>query len=101
MRIGESSMPAFYKIDKEHKLVLTTGSGLVTKEEVFAHQDQMLKDPDFDPSFYQLADFRRLTNTDISMAGLQATAQKNAISVHSRQAIILKAHIPFCFPKIF
>jgi len=101
MRIGESSMPAFYKIDKERKLVLTTGSGLVTKEEVFAHQDQLLKDPDFDPSFYQLADFRRLTNTDISMADLQAIAQKDVFSVHSRRAIIVKGDIAFGFAKIF
>jgi hypothetical protein len=94
-------MPAFYKIDKERKLVLSTGSGLVTKEEVFAHQDQMLNDPDFDPSFSQLADFRRLTNTDINMADLRTIAQKDVFSVHSRRAIIAKGDIAFGFAKIF
>jgi hypothetical protein len=97
----ESSMPAFYKIDKERKLVLTTGSGFVTKEEVFAHRDQMLKDPDFDPSFSQLADFRRLTNTDITMADLRTIAQKDVFSVRSRRAILVKGDIAFGFAKIF
>ena len=94
-------MPAFYEIDKERKLVLTTGSGFVTKEEVLAHQDQILKDPDFDPSFSQLADFARLTNTDISMADLQTFAQMDVFSIHSRRAIIVKGDLAFGFAKIF
>jgi hypothetical protein len=53
-------MPIFYKIDKDRKLVLSTGSGFVTKMEALAHQDQVLNDPDFDPSFSQLADFGQL-----------------------------------------
>ena len=89
------------KIEKERKLVLTTGSGFVTKEEVLTHQDQMLKDPDFDPSFAQLADFARLTNTDISMADLQTFAQKDVFSIHSRRAIIVKGDLAFGFAKIF
>jgi hypothetical protein len=97
----ESSVPVSYKIDKERKLVLTTGSGFVTKQEVLAFQDQILKHPDFDPSFSQLADFARLTNTDINMADLQTLAKRDVFSIHSRRAIIVKGDLAFGFAKIF
>jgi hypothetical protein len=94
-------MPAFYKIDKERKLVLTTGSGFVTKEEVFTLQDQMSKDPEFEPSFSQVADFAQITNTDISMTDVRMFAQRDVFSIHSRRAIIVKGDIAFGFAKIF
>jgi len=43
-------MPIFYKIDKDRKLVVSTGSGFVTKMEALAHQDQVLNDPDLTPA---------------------------------------------------
>jgi hypothetical protein len=94
-------MPAFYKIDKERKLVLTTGSGFVTKEEVLTLQDQMRNDPEFDPSFSQVADFAQLTDTDIGMADLRTFAQRDVFSIHSRRAIIVTGDIAFGFAKIF
>jgi hypothetical protein len=97
----ESSVPVLLKIDKERKLVHTTGSGFVTKAEVLAHQDQILNNPDFDPRFSQLADFARLTNTDINMGDLQAFAHRDVFSIHSRRAIIVKSDLAFGFAKIF
>ena len=94
-------MPAFYKIEKVRKLVLTTGSGFLTKQEVFTLQAQMLNDPDFDPSFSQLADFAQLTNTDIGMSDLGTFAQRDAFSVSSRRAIIVTGDIAYGFAKIF
>jgi hypothetical protein len=94
-------MPAFYKIDKERKLVLTTGSGFLTKQEVFTLQNQMLNDPDFDPSFSQLADYAQLTRTDIRIADLRVIAQRDVFSIHSRRAIIVKGNAAFGLAKIF
>jgi hypothetical protein len=94
-------MPAVYKIDKERKLVLSTGSGFVTKEEVFSHQDQILKDPDFDPSFSELADFAQLTDTDIGIGDLRTIAQRDVFSIHSRRAFIVNGDVAFGFAKIF
>jgi hypothetical protein len=94
-------MPAFYKIDKERKLVLTTGYGFVTKDEVFTLQDQMSNDPEFDPSLSQVADFSQVTNTDIGMADVRMFAQRDVFSIHSRRAVIVKDDIAFGFAKIF
>jgi hypothetical protein len=97
----ERNIPTFYKIDKERQLVLTMGFDFVTKNEVLALQDQMSHDPEFDPSFSQVADFAQLTDTDVGMADLQTFAQRDVFSIHSRRAIVVKGDIAFGFAKIF
>jgi hypothetical protein len=94
-------MPTFYKIDKERKLVITTGTGFVRREEVLTLQDQMSNDPEFDPCFSQVADFALLANTDVVLADVQTFAQRDVFSVHSRRAIIVKGGVAFGFAKIF
>jgi hypothetical protein len=94
-------VPLSYKIDKDRKLVKCTGFGFVAKQEVFAQQDQLLKDPDFNPSFSQLADFAQLTDTDIGMADLQVIAQRDVFSIYSRRAILVNGDVAFGFAKIF
>jgi hypothetical protein len=94
-------MPTFYKIDKERKLVVTTGTGFVRREDVLTLQDQMSNDPEFDPSFSQVADFALLANTDVGLADIQTFAQRDVFSVHSRRAIIVKGDVAFGFAKIF
>jgi hypothetical protein len=94
-------MPTFYKIDKERKLVVTTGTGFVRREDVLTLQDKLSNDPEFDPSFSQVADFALLTNTDVVLADVQTFAQRDVFSVHSRRAIIVKGDVAFGFAKIF
>jgi hypothetical protein len=94
-------MPTFYKIDKERKLVVSTGTGFVRREDVLTLQDQMSNDPEFDPSFSQVADFALLANTDVGLADIQTFAQRDVFSVHSRRAIIVKGDVAFGFAKIF
>lgn len=97
----ETNIPALYKIDKERKLVLTTGFGFITKEEVLALQDRMSNDPELDPSFSQVADFAGLTGTDVVLADVQTFAQRDVFSIHSRRAIVVKGDVAFGFAKIF
>ena len=40
-------MPAFYFIDKERRLVFSSGSGVLTLEDMLGHRSRLLKDPDF------------------------------------------------------
>lgn len=44
-------MPAFYKIDKERRLVLSTAWGVFSLADALSHQRKLPKGPDFDPSF--------------------------------------------------
>ena len=59
-------MPAFYKVDKERRLVMSTGSGVVTLADLLAHQEKLLADPDFSPDFSQLWDLAHVTNVELT-----------------------------------
>jgi hypothetical protein len=56
-------MSAYYNIDKELRLV-STGSGVLTMTDALAHQEKLLKDPDFSPRFCQLMDLTQVTNVE-------------------------------------
>ena len=49
-------MPAYYKIDKERRVVMSTVAGVFTLADGLAHQEKLLKDPHFDPSFSEFID---------------------------------------------
>jgi hypothetical protein len=51
-------MPAFYRIAKDPRLVLSTASGVFTLADAFAHQNQILADPDFNPFARKLGSHR-------------------------------------------
>jgi hypothetical protein len=94
-------MPAFYKIDKERKLVLSTGSGVLTRQDILGHQERLLKDPDFDPSFSQLSDFSHITQVDISPDDVRLFARRNVFSPDSRRAMVVKDDATFGLARMF
>ncbi len=82
-------MPVHYVIDKEQRLVLTTGEGPVTAQEVLTHHDQLLKDPDFDPTFNQLSDYTKVTDALFSIDKNFLDARRDEFSPASRRAIVV------------
>ncbi|HYL83449.1 MAG TPA: hypothetical protein VE263_04385 [Candidatus Angelobacter sp.] len=94
-------MPAFYKIDKERRLVLTTASGVFSRADVLGHQEKLLKDPDFNPSHSQIVDFRQVTAFDVSSQEIHELAQKSIFSPQSRRAIIAPSDLGFGLARMF
>ena len=88
-------MPEFYKIDKERRLVLTTGSGVLTLAEAVSHMDKLSKDPDFDPSFSQIVDFTQVTRIELSSDEIRRLAQRTIFSATSRRAFIAPDEVAF------
>lgn len=80
-------MPAFYKIDKDRRLVLTTGSGVYTLADAVSHMDKLTKDPDFDPRFSQIVDFTQVTRIELSADEIRRLAQRTIFSGSSRRAL--------------
>src|SRR5208283_680257 len=67
------------KIDKERRLVIRTMDGVFfSLADGLAHQEELLKDPDFAPNFRQLVDCIHITKL----------ARKAAFLSESRQAIL-------------
>jgi hypothetical protein len=77
-------MPAYYKIDKQRRLVLSSGSGILTKLDLVMHMQQFLNDPDFDPKFSQLADFSEVSGFDLPGEDVRELANKTVFSPESR-----------------
>jgi hypothetical protein len=82
-------VPAFYHIDKERKLVMSTASGVLTRKDLADHMRRLLADPDFNPSFSQLADFSHITGIDFTADDVRAFARKDVFSPGSRRAFIV------------
>ena len=82
-------MPAFYKIDKGRRLVLSTAWGVFTLADAVSHQRKLAKDPDFDPSFSQIADFTQVTQFDVTTDDVHRFAQSSIFSPVSRRAILM------------
>ena len=94
-------MSAYYKIDKERRLVMSSGSGVLTKEDVLGHMDRLSKDPDFDPHFSQLADFTQLTETAIGPEDIRLFARVDLFSPNSRRAMVVKDDLQFGLLRMF
>ena len=81
-------MPINYVIKKEARLVLTTGTGVVTFPESRAHQDRLLLDPEFDPEFNQLIDMTAVTRFEVSADQAREIAQRPLFSTNSKRAVV-------------
>ena len=94
-------MPAYFKIDKERRLVMSTAAGVLTLADALTHQESLLKDPDFDPSFCQLIDFTHVTNVELEAEGVRRLAQRSIFSPDSRRAILVASDLVFGFSRMF
>src|ERR1700688_540611 len=94
-------MPFSYKIDKERRLMMSTASGVITMAEALAHQEELLKDPEFDPSFGQLGDATQVTGVELSSSDLRALSQTRVHSPNSRRAILVSGDLVFGLARMF
>jgi hypothetical protein len=81
-------MPCHYVIYRERRLVVSIGSERVTFAEMKAHQDQLIADPDFDPTFNQLLDATAVTALDLSRDEVKSLATRRIFAAESRRAFL-------------
>jgi hypothetical protein len=98
-RRGE--MPATYEIDKQRRLVITTGSDQLTLADALAHQERLLKDPDFDPSFSQIIDLTRATLSGVGAEDIRKVAERNIFSSESHRAIVVSSTLVYGLGRMF
>jgi hypothetical protein len=94
-------VPAFYKIDKERRLVMTTASGVTTMGDALAHQQRLLHDPDFASNFSELLDFTHVKRLDMSTENVSELAQTNVFSPDSRRAFLVSSDAAYGFARAF
>jgi hypothetical protein len=94
-------MASYYEIDKERRLVTSTASGVITLPEIWAHQEKLLKDPDFDPSFAQLLDVTQVTKLALSSEDVRRVAESNTLSSNPRLAIVATSAFVYGLARMF
>ena len=97
---GEN-VPVSYRIERARRLVLTTACGALTDEDVLIHVRELTADPEFDASFRQLADFREVTSTELTSAGVRAVARKNPWKAGARRALVCDQDVLFGIARMF
>lgn len=81
-------MPCHYVIDIGRGLVISTGWGRVTFDELKEHQERLLNDPDFDPRFNQLVDGTAVTALEVRPDELRTIIGRRFFSPTSRRAFL-------------
>ena len=81
--------------------MMSTAAGELTKDEVRSLQDQLRKDPDFDPNFSQLSDLTHVTTMNITGAEMQELAERTAFSPKARRAVIAGNDLAFGLARMF
>jgi hypothetical protein len=81
-------MPFSYVVYRENRLVISTGSDLVTWEEIKTRQDQTKTDPDFNPEFNQIVDLRPVTGFDMTSDQARLLARRMIFSLTSKRAFV-------------
>jgi hypothetical protein len=94
-------MPAYFRIEKNKRLVMSTLSGVFTLADGLAHQEKLLKDIDFDPNFSQLLDCTHVTKVELGPDDVRRLAQRSIFSPDSRRAILVSNDLVFGFARMF
>jgi hypothetical protein len=94
-------MPFTYRIDREKRRVYSTGTGEFSARDVKLLREELLKDPDFDPAFSQLADFTQLDSGEISPDEVIELARVNVFSAKARRAIVADRPLTFGMARVF
>ena len=77
-----------YSIDKSQRLVVSVVEGVVGFDDIRGHQNRLLADPDFDPTFDQLIDGTRATRFELSADQARTVAGRPIFSRDSLRALV-------------
>jgi hypothetical protein len=90
-----------YTIDKERRLVTTTGWGTLTADQVLEHQRKLQNDPAFDPDFLQLVDFTLVVHLRMDAKTVMELSDIVVFSAKSRRAFIADNPFHYGMARMF
>jgi hypothetical protein len=94
-------MADYYQIDKERRLVTSTASGVVTLADIWAHQEKLQKDHDFDPEFAQLLDLTQVTKLELGGEDVRSVAGSDIFATNPRLAILATSDFVYGLARMF
>ena len=96
-----SAVPMAYKINSEHKIVISTGNGTLTFAESLTHQENLREDPNFIPKFSQLMDLTLVTKMELKSDELQRLAAHSVFANDSRRSFLVSSDLAYGLFRMF
>ena len=90
-----------YTIDVSRHLILSKASGTVTGEEILDHQSRLMRDPSFEPTLNQLADFTSVTRVSVTSEDVRLLAVRNFFAPQSRRCLVAPTSEIFGLARMF
>jgi hypothetical protein len=94
-------MPAEFRIDRGRRRVFTTGNGVLSWDDAVGHMERLSKDPDFDPAFSQLADFRKVTAFELTHDQIYDLANRRVFADGAKRAFVTETPTQFGLARMF
>ncbi len=94
-------MPITTTIDRWLGMIFTTAEPVLTDRDWLQHQAALRDQPDFNPDFDQLLDFRPVADCRLSPETLRLTAVHPVFGAHSRQAFVTDNNLTYGMCRMF
>ena len=94
-------MPGGYLIDLPRRLVLSRAWGYASDEELLRHAQALAADPDFHPSFAQVADLRAVEDFELRVSTLRELASLSPFGAGSRRALVVGSPAAYGMARMF
>jgi hypothetical protein len=94
-------MPAEYRIDLENRRVWSKATGLLVYADLTGHMNRLAKDPQFDPSFTQLLDFRGISSFDVTTEEIISLTEIRIFSPDSKRAFVMMPGVQFGLARMY
>ena len=94
-------MPIQYTIHVSRHLILSTASGVVTASEIMDHQSRLMRDPSFDPTLHQIADFSSVARVSVTSDDIRLLAIRNFFAPQSRRCLVAPTSEIFGLARMF
>jgi len=94
-------MPARYRIDMEQRTIFSTGSGILTQDDLQGHRNRLRDDPDLDPSYDHLYNFSGATELKLSMEFVRSFARQRVRSEKAKIAVVAPNDVFFGSARVY
>jgi hypothetical protein len=96
-------MPLTFRVDIEHRILRSQGSGVLTEEDLLGYFAGSRADPDYDASMHRVMDLREVTQLPSSddIRSLATFARSKAPVETARMAIIASSDLAFGVSMMF
>jgi hypothetical protein len=92
---------AHFVIDTEHRLVTVVLGGCVRVQDVANYFSDLRQEPDFDPTYSELADCSNVTDSPITRDDLEYLAARDPFAVDAKRALVLAHDLPFGLGRMY